>query len=115
LLEIGTAVEIRREPAHPYTRGLLGSFPSLHGPRRDLAGIPGSPPDLSALPLGCPFLPRCRFGTDACLSIDMTLAKVASSDDPAHLTACPFVLPDTPEPDRAGDLLAEVDREGSSA
>ena len=115
LLEIGTADGIKREPAHPYTRGLLRSFPSLHGPRQDLAGIPGSPPDLSSLPPGCPFLPRCRFGTDACRSIDMTLAQVATSADLGHLTACPFVLPDTPEPDHTGDQFAGVDREGSSA
>ena len=114
LLEVGTAAEIKREPAHPYTRGLLKSFPSLHGPRRDLAGIPGSPPDLRAATAGCPFLPRCQFGTQACEQIDMTLAavgrgsdpptppaRVASSADLAHLTACPFVLPDTPEPDGA--------------
>ena len=46
LLEIGTSGEIHREPSHPYTKGLLNSFPSLRGPRRELAGIPGSPPDL---------------------------------------------------------------------
>ncbi len=109
LLEVGTAAEIRHEPAHPYTRGLLRSFPSLRGPRRELTGIPGSPPDLSAVGVGCPFLPRCGFGTDACRRIDVTLAKVTSSADPAHLTACPFVLPDTPA------LVAEVDRQGSSA
>jgi oligopeptide/dipeptide ABC transporter ATP-binding protein len=98
LLEVGTAREILREPAHPYTRGLLNSFPSLHGPRRELAGIPGSPPDLRGLPPGCPFLPRCSFGTDACKEIDMGLKPVTSSNDPDHVTACPFVLPDTPLP-----------------
>ena len=98
LLEIGTAAEIHREPSHPYTKGLLNSFPSLHGPRRELAGIPGSPPDLKAPPPGCPFLPRCDYGTAACTSVDMSLARVATSEDPYHVTACPFVLPDTPAP-----------------
>jgi oligopeptide/dipeptide ABC transporter ATP-binding protein len=98
LLEIGTAAEIHREPSHPYTKGLLNSFPSLHGPRRELAGIPGSPPDLKAPPPGCPFLPRCDYGTAACTSVDMSLARVATSEDPYHVTACPFVLPDTPVP-----------------
>ena len=100
LMELGTAAEIHREPAHPYTKGLLNSFPSLHGPRRDLAGIPGSPPDLRRPPPGCPFLPRCTHGTDACTDVDMTLKPVASSADPEHVTACPFVLPDPllPEP-----------------
>jgi oligopeptide/dipeptide ABC transporter ATP-binding protein len=93
LLESGTAAEILREPAHPYTRGLLNSFPSLRGPRRELAGIPGSPPDLRNLPPGCPFVPRCSFARDACREIDMSLKPVTSSADPSHVTACPFVQP----------------------
>jgi oligopeptide/dipeptide ABC transporter ATP-binding protein len=97
LMEIGTASEIQHEPAHPYTKGLLRSFPSLHGPRRELAGIPGSPPDLSSLPPGCPFVPRCDHATAACAGVDMTLAQVRTSDDLTHLTACPFVLPDEHE------------------
>jgi peptide/nickel transport system ATP-binding protein len=98
LLEIGTAEEIQHEPAHPYTRGLLSSFPSLHGPRRELAGIPGSPPDLRNPPPGCPFLPRCGYGTAACRDVDMQLLPVTTSQDPGHVTACPFVLPQTPVP-----------------
>jgi oligopeptide/dipeptide ABC transporter ATP-binding protein len=98
LMEIGTAAELHHEPSHPYTKGLLNSFPSLHGPRRDLAGIPGSPPDLRDPPPGCPFMPRCGYATDACRSVSMELLPVISSPDPGHLTACPFVLPDTPPP-----------------
>ena len=94
LLEVASAAQIKSEPAHPYTKGLLNSFPSLHGTRRDLAGIPGSPPDLRNLPPGCPFLPRCDFGTDACREIPMALNPVAAVPDPTHVTACPFVLPD---------------------
>ncbi len=97
LLEIGTAGQLQHGPAHPYTRGLLSSFPSLRGARRELAGIPGSPPDAHDLPPGCPFLPRCGYGTPACTDIDMTLAPVARSA-PGHVTACPFVRPDTPAP-----------------
>jgi oligopeptide/dipeptide ABC transporter ATP-binding protein len=93
LVEVGTADQIQHEPAHPYTRGLLNSFPALHGPRRELAGIPGSPPDLLRPPPGCAFLPRCGFGRPACTEVDMHLAPVASSADPDHVTACPFVLP----------------------
>jgi peptide/nickel transport system ATP-binding protein len=97
-LEIGTAQQLQHGPAHPYTRGLLNSFPSLRGARRDLAGIPGSPPDLHDPPPGCPFLPRCGFGTQACTEVDMSLAPVAPASDPGHVTACPFVGPDTPAP-----------------
>src|SRR5580658_3062922 len=96
LLEVGTAQEIHHEASHPYTKGLINSFPSLHGPRRELAGIPGSPPDLNNPPPGCAFLPRCGYGTEACTRIDMSLAPVSTSADPEHVTACPFVLPGTP-------------------
>jgi oligopeptide/dipeptide ABC transporter ATP-binding protein len=97
-LEIATAGEIHHEAAHPYTKGLLNSFPSLRGPRRELAGIPGSPPDLRNPSPGCPFLPRCAYGTPACREVDMELLPVVTSVDPQHVTACPFVLPGTPPP-----------------
>jgi oligopeptide/dipeptide ABC transporter ATP-binding protein len=100
LMEVGTAAELHHEPAHPYSRGLLNSFPSLHGPRRDLAGIPGTTPDLRQPPVGCPFVPRCGYSTDACRTVDMHLERVASSANPEHVTACPFVLPGTPAPER---------------
>jgi oligopeptide/dipeptide ABC transporter ATP-binding protein len=103
LMEVATAAEIHHEPAHPYTKRLLRSFPSLRGPRRQLTGIPGTPPDLLDPPPGCPFLARCSEGTDACAEIEVRLAKVRSSADPAHVTACPFVLPDDPDgPGNAG-------------
>jgi peptide/nickel transport system ATP-binding protein len=97
-VEIATSDEIHREAAHPYTKGLLNSFPSLRGPRRELAGIPGRPPDLRNPPPGCPFVPRCGHARPDCRSVDMGLLPVATSTDPDHVTACPFVLPDTPAP-----------------
>ena len=95
LMEVATAEEIHHEPAHPYTKRLLRSFPSLRGPRKELTGIRGTPPDLLDPPPGCPFLPRCTEGTEACTKIEIQLAKVRSSTDARHLTACPFVLPDS--------------------
>ena len=97
-VEIATSDEIHREAAHPYTMGLLNSFPSLRGPRRELTGIPGSPPDLRNPPPGCPFVPRCGYARPECRDVDMQLLPVATSRDPDHVTACPFVLPDTPAP-----------------
>lgn len=94
LMEIGTAQEIHHEPSHPYSKRLLRSFPSLRGPRKELTGIPGTPPDLLHPPAGCPFLERCTEGTDKCATIEVELQHVSTSADPAHLTACPFVLPD---------------------
>jgi peptide/nickel transport system ATP-binding protein len=59
IVERARTEEIFRDPRHPYTQGLLRAFPSIHGPRRPLQGIPGQPPDLRALPPGCRFAPRC--------------------------------------------------------
>jgi peptide/nickel transport system ATP-binding protein len=113
LLEIGTAGEIHHEASHPYTKGLLNSFPSLRGPRRELAGIPGSPPDLRDPPPGCPFLPRCGYGTAACEQVDMHLLPVATSKDPGHVTACPFVLPGTPIHQPPGAQPETAEEEGT--
>ena len=93
LLEVGSSAAIKEAPAHPYTQGLLRSFPSLRGARRDLAGIPGSPPDLRDPAPGCPFIPRCGYAVAACAEVDMTLAGVPGGRDPLHVTACPIVSP----------------------
>ena len=66
LLEQATAMDLYRAPRHPYTLGLLRSFPPLHGARAPLTGIPGSPPDLRTPPPGCPFHPRCGYAMDVC-------------------------------------------------
>jgi peptide/nickel transport system ATP-binding protein len=87
LVESGTREQIHLRAAHPYTKGLLTSFPRLRGPRVKLSGIPGSPPDLRGTLTGCPFRPRCGFASDACATIDLALAPV----EPDHFTACPFV------------------------
>jgi len=76
LMEFGDADVVLTEPVHPYTKGLLNSFPTLEGERKNLRGIPGSLPDLGKLPAGCVFAPRCdkAFGLcyeerPACISI----------------------------------------------
>jgi peptide/nickel transport system ATP-binding protein len=66
LMEHGPATAIYNAPRHPYSLGLLSSFPALHGPRTRLEGIPGSPPDLRTPPPGCAFNPRCRYAFDKC-------------------------------------------------
>jgi peptide/nickel transport system ATP-binding protein len=55
-------------PLHPYTQGLMSAFPSVRGPRKDLVGIPGTPPDLARPPSGCRFEPRCPKAFAACAS-----------------------------------------------
>jgi len=76
MVEMGACKDLQRSPRHPYTVGLLHSFPTLHGPRRSLTGIPGSPPDLRSVPAGCAFHPRCAFAFTACHTIEPTLLPV---------------------------------------
>jgi peptide/nickel transport system ATP-binding protein len=64
--EVGATRAMFDHPLHPYTRGLMDAFPSIRGPRRPLTGIPGSPPDLSRLPGGCRFQPRCSEAMAEC-------------------------------------------------
>ncbi|HJT55855.1 MAG TPA: ABC transporter ATP-binding protein [Ktedonobacteraceae bacterium] len=66
IVEKASQRDLYLHPRHPYSYGLLNSFPSLHGPRRKMSGIPGSPPDLRAVPSGCPFHPRCPLAFDTC-------------------------------------------------
>ena len=66
VVEEAQSADLYRTPLHPYSDGLLRSFPALKGPRRDLAGIPGSPPDLRMMPSGCAFHPRCPRALDVC-------------------------------------------------
>ena len=67
VVEEGRTNEVFADPQHPYTRGLLRSVPRLDADRADsLMAIPGLPPDLSALPNGCPFHPRCDAAVDRC-------------------------------------------------
>jgi peptide/nickel transport system ATP-binding protein len=59
IVELADGRRLYADPQHPYTRGLMASFPPLTGPLTRLVGIPGSPPDLADPPDGCRFHPRC--------------------------------------------------------
>src|SRR5215213_4425673 len=59
IVEQAAAQELFEAPQHPYTRGLMSSFPALTGGKQRLTGIPGSPPDMLHPPSGCRFHPRC--------------------------------------------------------
>lgn len=66
VVELGSVEEVLGTPWHPYTQGLLGSFPSLVGERRKLSGIPGTLPDLKAEHPACIFAPRCPKAMSVC-------------------------------------------------
>ena len=74
--ELGATKMIFDRPMHPYTQGLLEAFPSIRGPRVPLRGIPGSPPDLSSVPAGCRFHPRCPHALDRCTQVEPSLSPV---------------------------------------
>jgi len=67
-------------PLHPYTRGLINAFPSVIGPRRELIGIPGAPPDLGRPPSGCRFHPRCQDVMPECASREPELYPVRDAE-----------------------------------
>ena len=79
LVERATARELYEAPRHPYTLGLLDSFPPMHGERTELSGIPGSPPDLAHLPTGCSFHPRCPFALARCANETPPLIEIEGS------------------------------------
>ena len=85
IIERASAAELYARPRHPYTLGLLRSVPRLDEPRRArLDPIEGQPPDVTRLPPGCAFAPRCAFRVERCTQEAPALESV----DPAHLSAC---------------------------
>jgi peptide/nickel transport system ATP-binding protein len=88
IVEEAPAARLYREPLHPYTEGLLRSFPALRGPRRELAGLPGSPPDLRAMPSGCAFHPRCPAAFEPCAAKVPVLGYPTGSGSGDRTVAC---------------------------
>ncbi|MEW5936526.1 MAG: ABC transporter ATP-binding protein [Candidatus Thermoplasmatota archaeon] len=86
IMEIGTAREIFKETANPYTEALLSAFPSIKGPKRRLLTIPGNPPSLLHPPSGCRFHPRCRYAREICASEPPNFVEIA----PGHRSLCHF-------------------------
>jgi peptide/nickel transport system ATP-binding protein len=88
--ELGRTRQVFEKPLHPYTRGLLEAFPSIHGPKVQLLGIPGQPPDLLRPPAGCRFAPRCPHATVRCeaeprlLEVDGELVRCVLYDRAAE-------------------------------
>jgi peptide/nickel transport system ATP-binding protein len=80
IAEAAPTEEIFEHPLHPYTRGLMSAFPSVRGPRRELVGIPGNPPDLARPPAGCRFHPRCPEVMPVCLSHEPELYSVGDAE-----------------------------------
>jgi peptide/nickel transport system ATP-binding protein len=94
IVESAPAAQLAENPLHPYTQGLLQSFPPLTGPRVRLSGIAGSPPDLRDPPSGCRFHPRCPHCTpaDAPLYLRQTAERPRLREiTPGRSVACHLV------------------------
>ena len=91
IVEQTSTEDLLRKPLHPYTQGLMRSFPPLHGPLERMVGIPGSPPDLARPPAGCRFHPRCPLCTtdDAPLYLRQTTERPQLLEaERGHYVAC---------------------------
>jgi peptide/nickel transport system ATP-binding protein len=94
VVESAPAQKLATDAQHPYTQGLLESFPPLTGPLERLTGIPGAPPDLRNPPTGCRFHPRCPHCTrdNAALYLRQTTERpVLREIAPGHSVACHLV------------------------
>ncbi|SEC36535.1 peptide/nickel transport system ATP-binding protein [Streptomyces sp. 2131.1] len=92
VVEQGPASEVYENAHHPYSRALSGAFPRIGDPASRFApqGLPGDPPDPSALPAGCTFHPRCAVALDSCSTLDQELRDAG----PGRQAACVLVGPE---------------------
>ncbi len=86
IVESAPVHDIYKTPAHPYTRGLLDSNPRLDHKGRELYAIKGLPPNLTQVPPGCAFHPRCPLARDVCRTQEPPLYEVS----PTRGSACHF-------------------------
>ena len=85
IVEIGPVRDVFYNPKHPYTVGLLNAVPPIVGDQfTPLTAIPGAPPNMLAIPPGCPFHPRCPYATEICTREMPPLFPVG----PGHGAAC---------------------------
>jgi oligopeptide/dipeptide ABC transporter ATP-binding protein len=86
IVEAGPSAEVLAHPLHPYTRALIDSVPALGGDAERLKSILGTVPQLSALPPGCRFHPRCAIAQPDCAIEEMGLEQA----EPGHAVRCPY-------------------------
>jgi peptide/nickel transport system ATP-binding protein len=94
IVEEGPAALLHTDARHPYTLGLIRSFPSLTGPLERMTGIAGAPPDLASPPAGCRFHPRCPHCVDEVSplqTLQTTVRPLLHDVGPSHRVACHLV------------------------
>lgn len=86
IVEQADVHELFYNPKHPYTKGLIACVPKIGSDVRRLPSIPGSVPDLSVMPKGCKFAPRCQYASDRCLKGEPDLVPVEGREN--HWIRC---------------------------
>ena len=86
IVESGSLEDIFLHTAHPYTKGLFESIPSLKKDTKRLKPIKGLMPDPRSLPEGCSFCPRCPYARKECISHDPQPVEIADG----HFVKCPY-------------------------
>ena len=88
IVEYAEVSELFERPLHPYTQGLLNSIPVLGEEKQRLDVIPGTVPNMIAIPSGCRFSPRCRARVEHDLSICFRIEPVIRDERPDHSVRC---------------------------
>ena len=109
LVERAPSAALFRAPRHPYPYGLLNSFPPMHGPRIAMTGIPGSAPDLRAIPPGCAFHPRCPHALARCAADVPQLVPLTGPDTGPEARDVSCWLHDPAHPVRVPEELSRPD------
>jgi peptide/nickel transport system ATP-binding protein len=116
IVEQASTRDLYLHPCHPYSYGLLNSFPALRGPLRRMSGIPGSPPDLRSVPPSCAFHPRCSFAFSTCRTA-LPVLQPAQAYHAGQTVACHLYNPVySAEPPTQDDLAKQYEllAEGSA-
>jgi len=87
IVEQASAVSLYKDPLHPYSKGLIGSYPSVRGEKKELKSIPGAPPRLIDPPKGCRFSPRCAYAMDICRTEEPRLKNMGDN----RVVACHLI------------------------
>ncbi|MCE1237352.1 MAG: ABC transporter ATP-binding protein [Hyphomicrobiales bacterium] len=109
IVEEGPSDRLFADPAHPYTRGLIGALPPLDGSRRRLVSIAGTVPDPKAPPPGCAFAPRCLHSDRRCAVAQPSVETI----EPGRRMACVLAVHRREESAGAASSLARKETAAS--
>jgi oligopeptide/dipeptide ABC transporter ATP-binding protein len=87
IIEIGTTVDVLKNAGHPYTKGLINSYPSLEMRKMKIEPVEGKPPDLISAGSGCKFAPRCRIAKPECKKTRINLYEIGTPEH-SHKVRC---------------------------